>query len=283
MFNRTRKIKLPNLMYRTHDPVVLFEENGGGGGGGGNNNYVQRDPVVTAAKYANDTTAMARHIDDLERERYQQREKAREDKARIETLEKAAPAEGTVVLTAEQAKDWEAYTKLGKAKDLETLKTENDTLKQAKASSDRDVKLREIADTVAPGVKFDFQVFKDLDSQFSGLEYEVRDVEENGQKIKKAFVKFKDGEGDSASQKEAAVLDFYKDKRPKYLPALMASGNSDNFDNSNSGTLGIQSGVLYPEQIPSGNNQPKANGSVADSYIASRYGHNIPAANTAKS
>ncbi len=124
-----------------------------------------------------------------------------------------------------------------------------------------------IASSVEPGVKFDLDVLKDLDSRLVGVSYEKKTVKEDGQDIVKWYAKCVEGEGATSTTKEIPVTELYKSRFPKYMTLLM----SETVDN-------IQ-GTPYPEQV---HNEPSftvpkkvtaSSGNAADEYLDANYGY----------
>lgn len=126
-------------------------------------------------------------------------------------LEKKVPTEGAVVLSKEDASEYEALKALGKSGDLKTkleaagtLETENATLKK------KDI-LRDIAS--AHGYKL--SVLQDLDAKGGGLEYTLKEEKDTkGQARKVAYIK---QEG-----KDVPLEQFATEKWADYMPALKA-------------------------------------------------------------
>ena len=178
------------------------------------------------SKHNNDAMALA---SDLLSENAEYRRKNALFKTEITDLKAKVPSDGAVMLGVDEIKAWEAYRAEGTPDDFKKAKTSVDTLtqenvglKETNAKTARAQLLRDIADEVAPGVKFKSSVLARLDADTPGLSYEHKEVQENGQKVRKAFVKFKDGEGDQAPVKELALLEFAQTRAEwkDFLPAL---------------------------------------------------------------
>jgi hypothetical protein len=149
------------------------------------------------------------------------------------TLEGKALKDGQVAVSADDAKALDAYKPLGTPDELKVIKTEHGTFKTDKerlegentalkaneAKTKRENDLRDVADVEG----YKFSVLADRDSATPGLTYEIKDVEVDGKKVKKAFVKFKNGEGDNAPIEEKALSEFATQKWADYLPALQAT------------------------------------------------------------
>lgn len=143
----------------------------------------------------------------LYNDNFQLRERNRQLRERV-------PAEGSVVLTAEQAALWQAYQQLGTPKDIEQAIKDRDQAQGDLARMQRSAMIREAAETMG----YKASVLEALDAQMgSALSYEVRDVEVDGGKKRVAFVK--------AGDAEAVPLDNYAEQRwADFLPALQATG-----------------------------------------------------------
>lgn len=146
-------------------------------------------------KKEGDATALASQLYD---ENYRYRERIRE-------LEKSAPAQGSVVLTAEQAAQWSTYQELGKAEDLKTVVSERDTLRTERDTLKRTQTLADVA--AAAGYKPSV-----LERLGADLTYELRDVTVDGKTVKQAFVK----DGDMVKPLSEYAAAQWSD----FLPAL---------------------------------------------------------------
>lgn len=266
------------LYSRMFKEQMLFAKEGSGGGGGkgrseddddrDDDKPRRRDPVVTAAKYNSDVTAMAVQIGQLEDDNYDLRSKNRKLRGDIEGLN---PSEGSVVLTKEQVADWEAYKALGKPKELETMKSENVRLATEQELHKRETLLREVAGNVAPGLVFDYETLKDLDSRLSGVSYEKKtSKDETGQSVTRWVVKYKEGDGDKAVSKEADVKEYFEAKFPRYMPVLISQKQDDAL------------GTPYPEQLfgdqklPAGGQTDKDAANLVGNYMNDNYSHVMP-------
>lgn len=108
---------------------------------------------------------------------------------------RAAP-EGSRVLTADEAKEYEALTALGASKDLKTRLEKGDAAVVSLAGRERGDTLREVAE--AAGYKLPV-----LTRLSEGLTFEIgAEVEKDGKKSKPVTVKYEDG-------KKTAPLDQY--------------------------------------------------------------------------
>ncbi len=220
----------------------LEADNGGGGsgsGGGGNNNSdddkARRNLENLLAQKNGDAIALSAQ---LLAENAGLRDDKRGLNKQITELKAKVPAEDAVVLSGDDLKAYNDLKALGNLDELKQLKTERDDFKtkyeteqKTNARNAREMLLRDVADNVAPGDKWKFSVLRDRDALTPGLSYEIKDVEENGQKAKRTFVKYKDGEGDSAPVKELALSDFASQKWSDYLPALQLGASANGGQN----------------------------------------------------
>jgi hypothetical protein len=124
-------------------------------------------------------------------------------------LEKKLPADGSLILSKEDAATWEAFNALNmkpeeiaeKVKDTETLTGEIAALKK------RDV-LRDVAGLQG----YKLSVLEDRDKATDGLEYIIKEEGKQGEKRKVAYVKH---EG-----KEVPLEQFASEQWADFVPAL---------------------------------------------------------------
>lgn len=174
-------------------------------------------------------------------ENYQYREQIRQLKEQLQAAQAKLPGEGTVVLTAEQAKAWAAYQGLGTVevitqglKDRDTAQGELTTLRKAATLRD-----------VAAAHGYDADVLQTLGG---GLEFELRDVTADGQTRKAAFVK----EG----QTQVRLDEYAAQKWAKFLPSLTQQAGAGNQGAGGAGTGGQgAAGVRFPTQGAGGQSQ----------------------------
>lgn len=176
----------------------------------------------------------------LFQENYQLREMNRQLKAK-------APAEGAIVLAAQDAAAWDAYRKLGAPSDLQTAIAQRDQAQGDLAKLQRSAAIREAAE--AAGYKA--SVLAGLDAQAGGLTYEMREqAGADGAKAKVAYVK--------AGESEAVPLAQYAEQQwGDFMPALVAT----------------QTGTAYPPQQQGANHLPQTPRDAANQYLARAYRH----------
>lgn len=219
---------------------ALFNDGGGddGGppGGGGGRSGAEASLTAFKAKWNNDLErAVAALFDD----NYNLREKNRKLR---EQLDAAKLPEGAVVLTKEQASDWEAYQKLG-APDALVKKEDLDAANAKIAALDA----RERHDTAAKELGWKGSVLHDL-AESKGLHIEVRDETENGKAVKRVYTRPKADEKAPLVLLEKHVSEHLAD----YLPALKEK----------------PAGPAIPPMGPAGGSNGSS--SVADEYLKRR-------------
>jgi hypothetical protein len=169
----------------------------------------------------NDAMALAAQ---LYSENYQHRE-------RIRQLAAAAPAEGSVVLSREQAAQWTAYQQLGAPDALQS------TVQQAQQSQQElaGLKRQGAVQAAAAAAGFKPGVLAQLPGA-DALEFIVKEVEANGTKAPAAFVKGQDGA-------EVALASYAQQHWADFLPALAAAAP-------------VPAGTAFPGQQPAGGQPP---------------------------
>lgn len=156
------------------------------------------------ARHNND---LMRVIDHLYGENYGYREKNRALKDQVKELEGKTPKDGAVILTKAEAELLESYKALG---DVDTLKTalgERDQFKGELGALQKENVLRDVADAAG----FKLPVLKTLAGD---LQFEIKEVEQDGKKVRTPFVKNGDG--------EKAIADYAKEHWADFLPALQS-------------------------------------------------------------
>lgn len=136
-----------------------------------------------------------------------------------------------VVLSDEEVKTWETYKTFGKPDDLKKSIEERDGLKAAAAILQRNERLREVAEVAG----FNAKVFATLARD---AEFDVTEIEHDGQKIRQVLINVKDG--DKTIQKP--LKEYAAAQWADFMPALAA----DNQDRKDDG------GTRYLMQVPKG-------------------------------
>jgi hypothetical protein len=165
---------------------------------------------------------VTRKIADLERDNQKERDKVRD----LTEKAKGVPPEGSVVLTAEEAKVHEAWKALGvKPEDVATLKTERDTLATEKKQRDRKDILRSALATEgwneqAPDVLQNTTGFDALELSEGEVTVErLNGGKKENVKQKTAFA--------TVEGKQVRVADIIKEKWPYLAPVLVASASGN--------------------------------------------------------
>lgn len=197
---------LASLLPRVGRHQLLFLEPDDGGnpaGGQGGQDPAPSDPAAglrnALQRHQGDALALANQ---LYSENYQLRERNRQVAAQV-------PAQGSVVLTSEQAAQWAAYQQLGAPDALKTTLEGAQTAAQELTGLKRQATIRTAAD--AAGFK------STVLGQLAGdLAIEVREIETNGKKAPAAFVKGQDGQ-------EVGLAQYAQQHWADFLPALQAA------------------------------------------------------------
>ncbi len=135
------------------------------------------------ARYGDNVVRMAEKVAELESDLYKTRRSRDDYKRQSEERGKTQTPEGAVVLTGDDASQYQAINL--KPADIATRLKDAETVTTELAQARKAEQVREVA-TVA-GWK------PDVLTRYGGaLDYEIREVDQNGTKVKQAFVK--DGE-----------------------------------------------------------------------------------------
>lgn len=174
---------------------------------GGNGGASSDDPVAQAfekllERKGGDTYATAVML-------FEENKKYRD---RIADLSGQLPGEDAVVLSASEAKDWEAYKAFGSVSKVRQGLDQRDQLQMDVDSMHREATLRKVADVA--GFKLTVLAERDELARARGkdLAFEIRDIEVNGVKAPVAFVK----EGDV----ERTLTDYAEEHWVDVLPVL---------------------------------------------------------------
>lgn len=190
----------------------LLDEEGGDSGLGGDppaNHAAQIEGLK--AKYGGAQQALAHLYDENYKLRSKNRDLAKE-------AEKAKLADGSVVLTADEAKTLEEYRALGKPEELKAVVTERDELKQKVSDGDRQTLLSEAAK--AAGWEGKESILKRLVGPDDKVE--IRDEQVDGETVKVPYIT---PAGDGSVP--AKLTDHAKSEWSDFLPALGAEGEGD--------------------------------------------------------
>ena len=155
----------------------------------------------------------------LFRDNYTLREEKRKLSGKITELEGRVPADGSVVLSGDDAKAWNSIKELNLSPDeiKAKLQSSSDTEREL-AGLKRTELMRQVADT--EGYKA---------TVLSGIlpadaAVEVKDLEKDGQKKKRAFIKIKENGAD----RELLLSEYLEANKADYLPALRVEQATNN-------------------------------------------------------
>lgn len=203
----------PGAIRLTHSRGLLFDpdtgtnnQGGGAPGGsaaGGTSNGGAAGSSLPQEAIQGFQNLLTRHQNDairLAETLYSENHASRQ---RISELQGQLPAQGAVVLSAEDAQRWQAYTALGELATVQANITAGATAQQDLASLRRDLLLRDVSD--ASG--FDREALTEIGGSW---EYVIKDEQVDGKAAKVVYVKDGDKETKLADhpkvQKFMAVL-----------------------------------------------------------------------------
>lgn len=187
-------------------------------------------PTDILDRHGRDALRLAEKLADAQNDTFSLREKNRRLREETAALRGRVPADGSVVLSAEDAAAWKAYQELGKAEDLKKRLTDSEGATTELTKLRRDAVIRDVADVA----KFRASVLAD---RAQGLDLAVREVEENGKKVKRAVV-VTDG-------KDTPLDAYAKEHWADYLPALQLG-------EQRAGGTHTPSGTPFPRQHGAG-------------------------------
>jgi hypothetical protein len=213
------------------DRAIFFNQNSGQGGSGSG----QQPPAATSPAPATPPPAppAAHHTDDdddppasrreLERENFQLREQRRRLReqvqgltTQVQQLQGQVPAQGAVVLKPEEAALWQTYQQLGAPDQVRQQLGELQTLR-------RNAQVASVAEVVG----WNAPALQALDQLAGGLTYEIREAQVDGQTVRQAYVKVKDGSG---AEQVTPLADFTQQRFAALIPALTAQGGQQQQD-----------------------------------------------------
>ncbi len=181
------------------------------------------------------------------------RTRAREAEEALEAAE--ADLAKKVVLEGDDLALWNDYKAMGKPTEIRKKIDDGEAAVARTAELERDAVIKEAAEVSG----YKFPVLKDRVGQDSALTLEVKDVEEDGSKVRKAFVK-KDG-------KDLALDDYATKEWADYMPSLVASGQGNGTGQGN--TYG--NGQGFPAQRPLAAPRVPTGQAAAASYVGNLY------------
>lgn len=200
---------MPTTLFpRNRTPLVFFAPDDGAPTGGtqpSDEGGERQRPSEVLERYGRDAIRLAEKLADAQNDTFSLREKNRQLRRELEEARGKAPAEGATVLSAEDAATWKAYQELGKADELKQRLTASEGASTELTTLRRDKLIAEVAEVA----KVKAAVLAD---RAQGLDLAVREVEEGGQKVRRAVV-IKDG-------KDLPLDAYAKEHWADYLPAL---------------------------------------------------------------
>lgn len=196
---------LPGFIGRTQ--LRFYEPDGGnnpaggtGGQGGTGENPERQNLQGLLARHNNDAMAV---VATLLSENHSLRDERR-------SLRGQLPGQGAVVLTPEQATQWQAYQQLGAVESLQTSLTERETFSGQLATLQREKLLGDVESVSG----YRASVLSKLPGA-DKLGFEIRESTVDGKAVKSVVVK----DGD----KETPLADYAKSTWADFLPALQSS------------------------------------------------------------
>lgn len=189
---------------------LVFHAEDDGGSGGGENKREKVRATDVHERFSGDAMRMAEKFAEFQEDNYQLREKNRQLKADLDAAAKRVPADGAVVLSADDAKAWDAYQKLGTPADVEKAVTDGKTSGEKLAALERNESVRAAAAAE--------QLNADALLALPNLPaITLKDVKDGEATVKRAFVTIEGGQ-------ETALRDFGKQTYAALWPAVEATG-----------------------------------------------------------
>lgn len=168
-------------------------------------------PAPPAADDAGFRAALKRHNDDayaLARDAW---ERAERHRVEAEDLKVRVPAEGSTILSGDDAAAFARYRELGPIEDLASKLAERESFAATIAAHER----RKLVEAAAAGYGYDPDVLDSLPGA-SALDFEFVEEFRNGKKSKFAHVKL---DGDAKKPLDQYAVETW----PKFLPSLKAT------------------------------------------------------------
>lgn len=206
-------------------------DSAGNGGQAGGQSGSAPDQGVQAliARHNSDLMAV---ISTLYAENYSYRDKIRDLKGELKDAKAKLPGDGQSVLAKAEAELLEKYKALGEIDKLAQLQGEFENTRQVLGTLQKDGLLREVADVTG----YKLPVLKTLGGS---LDFEIKEVEKDGEKKQVAFVK--NGTGDPTP-----VSDYAAKNWVDFLPALQTATppQGTRFPSQDSGGGGAKGNIL---------------------------------------
>lgn len=164
-------------------PLYAADDGGSGGDDPPSGDVRPSDVLQRYGNTAESALRLAEKLAEAENSNYKLREKNRTLRQERDALQAKVPGEGSAVLTTADVQELEAYRALGKPADLKT------TLDKGQATQEELAGLRrtETIRTAAEATGYKAAVLGKLPS-LQGKELTLRDVQEDGKTVKRAFV-----------------------------------------------------------------------------------------------
>jgi hypothetical protein len=191
--------------------IVLTVEGDDNSGGGTDLAKVLESFNARLAKHT-DATQLAQQ---LFTENFTLREDKRKLNARLEAAQGKVPADGALVLTADEAKAWNAIKELNLSPDeiKSKLQSSSESEKELSSLKRKDL-MREVAETEG----YKASVLSTLLA--ADIPVEVKEIDKDGKKLKAAFVK--------VNGADIALSDYVQTNHADFLPALRVEQKPDN-------------------------------------------------------
>lgn len=169
-------------------------------------------PSDLLSRYNGDAVRLAERLSDALDDAYKHRKRRDELQGQLDALSARVPSEGSVVLNADEASAYQAYIALGKPQELSERLEQAETAAADAKSLRRQATIRDAAQVSGykPAV---------LERLAADLTLELRDLTENGQTVKAAFVR----DGD---RPETPLRQYAEQHWPDFLPALRAESDT---------------------------------------------------------
>lgn len=154
---------------------------------------------------------------------------------------------GSVVLSADDAKEYEALKALGKAADVKKSLEKVASLETKVAEHDR----RKVADEAAPLAGYNAEALRELITD-KRLEISFRDEVKDGKTVRVPLVKPTGAEHEKTAP--VPLVDYAKQSLAAYLPALTAKPSTSGTPNA--GAAGGKTGTPFVEQSSGSSTAP---------------------------
>lgn len=205
----------------------------------------------------------------LYQENFQLRQQRRDLRTEVKDLKGKLPADGTLVLSKEEAEAWEAYKKLGKPGDIEKSIEEGKKATEGLAQRDR----AEQVANAAKAVGYNPEALTQLFGMHTGLELSSRTVKVGDKDTTAWYVK-------DAQGQETELATYAQANWGTFMPSLQAQGGGQQQGGQQQGGQQQQGGGqpwIQQQQAGGGQGGGQGQGGVGDiaaGIMASRGGTN---------